>query len=146
MKVLGMTSKQQQLVRETFPSLHEVAEPLVQLFYGRLFQIAPSVRSLFKSEIDVQARKFSDMLEALVKGLEDFEQQLPALRALGQKHVAYGVVPSHYDVVATAFLWALDHMLYPDFSPEVRGAWQALLDEVNAAMKAGAAELGSGTA
>ena len=136
-----MTPRQKQLIRETFPALHEVAEPLVQLFYGRLFQIAPAVRAMFSTDIGVQSRKFSDMLEALVEGLDDFDQKRPALRAMGLRHVAYGVVPAHYDTLATAFLWALGHMLYPEFSPEVKGAWAALIEDVSSTMKAGAAEL-----
>jgi nitric oxide dioxygenase len=136
-----MTSRQKQLIRETFPALHEVAGPLVQLFYGRLFQIAPSVRAMFSTDIGVQSRKFGDMLEVLVEGLDDFDRQRPALRAMGLRHVAYGVVPAHYDTLATAFLWALGHMLYPGFSPEVKSAWAALIEDVSSTMKAGAAEL-----
>jgi hemoglobin-like flavoprotein len=136
-----MTSRQKQLIRETFPAIREVAGPLVQLFYGRLFQIAPSVRPMFRNDIGIQARKFSDMLEALVEGLEDFDQQRPALRAMGLRHVAYGVVPAHYDTLSAAFLWALGHMLYPDLSPESKDAWAALIAEVSSTMQAGAAEL-----
>jgi hemoglobin-like flavoprotein len=139
-----MTSEQKRLIRETFPSIREVAGPLVQLFYGRLFQIAPSVRPMFRNDIGTQSRKFSDMLEALVEGLDDFDQQRPALRAMGLRHVAYGVVPAHYDTLATAFLWALGNMLYPELSPDIKGAWAALIGEVSATMKAGAAELPPG--
>jgi hemoglobin-like flavoprotein len=139
-----MTSKQKSLIRETFPAIREVSGPLVELFYGRLFQIAPAVRPMFRNDIGIQARKFSDMLEALVEGLEDFDQQRPALRAMGLRHVAYGVVPAHYDTLASAFLWTLGHMLSPGFSPDVKGAWAALIEEVSGAMKAGAAELPPG--
>jgi hemoglobin-like flavoprotein len=81
-----MTPRQKRLIRETFPTLHEVAEPLVQLFYGRLFQIAPSVRPMFRNDMGTQTRKFSDMLEALVEGLDDLDQKRQALRAMGLRH------------------------------------------------------------
>ena len=139
-----MTPRQKQLVRETFTALHEVAEPLVQLFYGRLFQIAPEVRPLFKGDLGAQARKFSDLLQVLVNGLEDLDQQRPALRAMGLRHVAYGVTPEHYDALAQAFLWALGHMLHPDFSPRVKDAWTVWIEEISAEMKAGAAEQPAG--
>jgi hemoglobin-like flavoprotein len=135
-----MTSRQTRLVRESFPAIRESAETLVLLFYGRLFQIAPSARPLFRSDLGIQARKFSDMLAVLVEGLDDFDQQRPALHALGLRHVEYGVVPAHYDTLAVALLWALGHMLHPEFSPDVRGAWAAFIEEVSATMKAGAAE------
>jgi hemoglobin-like flavoprotein len=136
-----MTSRQIRLVRESFPAIGERAEPLALLFYGRLFQIAPFVRPMFRSDIGIQARKFSDMLTVLVKGLEDFDQQRPALRAMGLRHVSYGVLPAHYDTLAVALLWALGHMLYPEFSPDVRGAWAVFIGEVSLVMKAGAAEM-----
>jgi nitric oxide dioxygenase len=139
-----MTPRQKRLIRETFPVLHEVAEPLVQLFYGRLFQIAPNLRPLFQGDMGAQARAFSEMLEVLVDGLEDFDQHRPALRSLGQRHITYGVVPQNYDTLAQAFLWALGHMLHPDFSTDVKDAWTAWIDEVSAEMKAGAAELPAG--
>jgi hemoglobin-like flavoprotein len=136
-----MTSAQKRLIRETLPAIREVSDPLVHLFYGRLFQLAPAVRPMFRNDIGIQARKFGEMLEALVEGLEDFDQQRPTLRAMGLRHVAYGVIPAHYDVLASAFLWALGHMLYPEFSPDIKGAWAALIEEVSGTMKAGAAEL-----
>ncbi len=139
-----MTPEQIRLIRESYPNIREVSGPLVELFYGRLFQTAPSVRPMFRNDIGVQARKFSDMLEALIEGLENFDQQQPALRAMGQRHVAYGVLPEHYDVLSAAFLWALGHMMYPDFPPSLKDAWAALMREVSDAMKAGAAELSSG--
>ena len=140
-----MTFEQKHLIRETFPAIREVAGPLMQLFYGRLFQIAPQVRPMFRNDIGIQARKFSDMLETLVEGLDDFEQQRPALRAMGLRHVAYGVVPGHYDVLSAAFLWALGHMMSPDFSPKLKDAWAALIQDVSAEMKSGAGELASGS-
>ena len=136
----GMTSRQKRLVRETFPLINEAAGPLVRLFYGRLFQIAPAVRLMFSADLAVQEKKFSDMLIVLVEAVDDLDQQLPGLRAMGLRHVGYGVVAAHYDALAAAFLWALAHMLYPEFSAETKTSWEALIEEVSAAMKAGAAE------
>jgi hemoglobin-like flavoprotein len=136
-----MTTVQMQLIRETFPQLHEVAAPLAQLFYGRLFEIAPSVRPMFKSDIRVQGRKFTDMLEALVDGLEDFSQQEPALRAMGLRHVGYGVIPEHYSMLEAAFLWSLSQALGTSFSADVKAAWATLIEDVSTVMKAGASEL-----
>jgi len=135
-----MTARQTRLVRESFPTIRERNETLVLLFYGRLFQLAPSVRSMFSGDLGIQVRKFGDMLTAFVDALDDFDELRPELRAMGQRHVGYGVVPENYDSLAAALLWALGHMLQPDFSPEVKSAWAALIDEVSAAMKAGAAE------
>lgn len=136
-----MTTHQLQLIRETFPVLQEAAGPLAGLFYGRLFQIDPAVRPMFRTDIGVQGRKFTDMLETLVEGLNDFNWQKSELRAMGLRHVAYGVVPEHYDALAAAFLWAVSQVLETRFNSDVKAAWAALIAEVSEAMKAGAAEL-----
>src|SRR5438045_1793470 len=104
-----MTAREIELVRGTFSVIDERSEPLMLLFYGRLFQIAPSVRPMFRGDIGLQGRKFAEMLAVMIAGLDDFEQQRPALRTMGLRHAAYGVVPEHYDILATALLWALDH-------------------------------------
>jgi len=48
-----------------------------------------------------------------------------AVRELGRRHVAYGVKPRHYEVVATALLWMLEKSLGEAFTPEVRAAWSS---------------------
>ena|SRR5205823_2687801 len=136
-----MTTQQQRLIRETFPMLFEMAGPLSQLFYGRLFQLAPSVRPMFRGDIRAQGRKLMDMLTVLVEGLDHPEQHLSLLRALGQRHAGYGVKPEHYETVGAAFGWALSQALQLEFTGDVKAAWLALIEEVNTEMKAGAAEL-----
>lgn len=138
-----MTTQQKRLVRESFPSLVEVAGPVAQLFYGRLFQMHPSARAMFRSDIRAQGVKFMDMLTSLVGSLDDFEDQLPALRAMGQRHAGYGVTPQHYATVGESLIWALAQALNGEFSGDVKVAWVTLIGEVGAAMKAGAAELNS---
>src|SRR2546421_2148695 len=117
-----MTARQQQLIRETFPMLLEMAGPLSQLFYGRLFQLDPSVRPMFRGDIRAQGRKLIDMLAVLVEGLGHPEQHLPPLHALGQRHAGYGVRPEHYETVRAAFGWALAQALQLEFRGEVKAA------------------------
>lgn len=138
---MAMTDRQKQLVRETYPRVIEMASPLSQLFYGQLFQMAPSVRPLFRGDIRVQGRKLMDMLKGLIECIDDTQQNLTLLRALGQRHAGYGVKPEHYDTVKAAFGWSLGQVLQSEYSGDVKAAWLALIDEVNGAMKAGAAEL-----
>ena len=134
-----MTASQKQYIRMSFPVIAEVLGPVALLFYGRLFQLDPSLKPMFRSDIEVQGRKLMDMLTAVVKHLDDFERLEGTLRALGQRHAAYGVRPEHYDTVQRAFLWALGQTLDVEFYPEVRAAWKSVLTEVGDVMKAGAA-------
>src|SRR6516164_7981020 len=51
-----LTEAQKRLVRESFESMQEYETSVVVLFYGRLFEIAPETRTLFKIDIREQSR------------------------------------------------------------------------------------------
>ena len=129
-----MSPRQIQLVRETFPTIQEMAKPMTHLFYGRLFQIEPGLRAMFHGPVEVQSNKFAAMLGTLVEGLADMERQRPALRAMGLRHCGYGVIPQHYPIVAQALLLAISHTLEAEATPEVFAAWSAMLGDVASMM------------
>ncbi len=136
-----MTQDQVRRIRETEPTVCEMAGAMSQLFYGRLFLVTPALRSMFHGDIKVQGRKFSDMLGSLLDALEHLDRMSPVLRQMGQRHTGYGVKAEYYGVVASAFLWALSQTLEADFTPEVRAAWTALIGEIAAEMQAGAQQI-----
>jgi nitric oxide dioxygenase len=135
----NLSPREKRLVRESFESVREYSDAVVLLFYGRLFELAPEVRSLFKIEIREQARKLLDMLTAMVDSLDRFEELRPQLAELGRRHIAYHVEPAHYQVLVTALMWAFGQALGMEFSRETKTAWERLLTAVCAAMLEGAA-------
>ena len=132
-----MTPQQRWLVKESFELLHGMMLPVTQLFYGRLFDLDPSLRPLFKTDLKVQSKKLSETLATAVSSLADFDAFRPQLRELGTKHATYGVQTAHYETVTSALLWALGQALQQDFPPEVRDAWRTMLHAVSAEMIAG---------
>jgi len=136
-----VTPRQKQIIRETFPLIREIAIPVSLLFYGRLFDLDPSLRRLFKIDLKEQSKKLVAMLDALVEGIDDWEKIVPVLRELGQRHVGYGVKEQHYDTVCSALVWAFGQALQPGFDEEVRTAWTAVIQAVNEQMKIGAAAI-----
>lgn len=136
-----MTASQIKLVQESFPSIAEQGGPIAMLFYGRLFQMHPQLRSMFRQDIQLQGQKLMDMLTTLTGSLDRFATLTPILRALGQRHAGYGVRDEHYAAVSTAMLWAFGTALEGEFPPELRSAWSAVIDAVSDVMKAGAAEV-----
>ena len=134
-----MTSRQKQIICESFPLIREIAIPVSLLFYGRLFDLDPSLRRLFKIDMKEQSKKLVAMLDALVEGIDDWERIVPVMRKLGQRHVGYGVKEQHYDTLCSALVWAFGQALQPGFDDEVRAAWTAVIRAVNEQMKIGAA-------
>jgi hemoglobin-like flavoprotein len=121
-----LTPEQIELVADSFKQVMLHEEAVAALFYARLFELDPKLRSLFQIEMRVQGHRFADMLYLIVDGLDKPEQLLPQLRALGQRHREYDVHPEHYATVGAALLWALRQGLGQHFTPQVEYSWTAL--------------------
>lgn len=118
-----MTNKQKDLVQSSFALVAPIAETAAQLFYKRLFELDPSLRQLFRGDIEEQGRKLMQMLSVAVRGLDDPASLLPAVRALGARHEQYGVRAQDYATVGAALIWTLERGLGAAFTPEVEKAW-----------------------
>lgn len=136
-----MTTREKQLVRDSFHSIREEAGPISLLFYGRLFALEPKLRAMFHGDIARQGQKLMEMLTVAVESLDRFETLTPALHALGQRHTSYGVVVGHYGMVEQALLWAVGQALATGSDSEVLGAWRTLVQEVSSVMLEGADQL-----
>jgi hemoglobin-like flavoprotein len=95
----------------------------VREFYRRLFELAPDARPLFKLEIDLQAKKFADMLTWVIAHLESPDELSREMRELGARHDDYGVKPDHYAPVGSALIWMFKHALGDRFTEEMEDAW-----------------------
>lgn len=128
-----MTPSQIDLIQDSFRKVVPIADAAAALFYGRLFEIAPEVKPLFKGDMSVQGAKLMATLGVVVAGLRDLPSIVPAAEALARKHVGYGVTQAHYAPVGAALLWTLEQGLGEAFTPEVKAAWAeayALLSSV----------------
>jgi nitric oxide dioxygenase len=120
-----MTSDQVKLVQLSFSKVAPISEQAAVMFYDRLFEIAPQVKSMFPDDLTEQRRKLMATLSAVVTGLGNLEQILPAASALATRHVSYGAKAEHYPVVGAALLWTLEKGLGDGWTPEVADAWTA---------------------
>lgn len=123
---MTVTSEQIQLVRSSFALVAPQQSAAAALFYGRLFEIAPQLRALFKGDMDEQGRKLMMMFATAVANLDRLDTIVPAVRALGERHVGYGVTDADYGAVAEALLWTFATALGDAFTPATREAWTAV--------------------
>jgi hemoglobin-like flavoprotein len=118
-----MTRDEVSLVQASFAKVAPISEQAAALFYGRLFEIAPEVKPLFRGDMAEQGRKLMATLAVVVNGLTKLEAILPAASALAKRHVAYGVKAEHYAPVGAALLWTLERGLGPEWTPDLAAAW-----------------------
>jgi len=135
-----MTPEQVSLVQQSFAKVAPDAAKVAEIFYGRLFEIAPEVKPMFKGDMVAQGAKLMKMIATAVDGLTDLAAIVPAVQDLGRRHIAYGTKPEHYDVVGAALLWTLEQGLGPDFTDETKAAWTEVYTTLAETMKAAAAE------
>jgi nitric oxide dioxygenase len=130
-----MTPEQVQIIKLTFAQAMSSKDEVGQLFYSRLFAIAPETKPLFKGDIVAQSRKLMDTLALAISSLRDTPALMATLEALAKRHVTYGVRDEHYDKVGEALLWTLEQGLGAAFTPHAREAWTKLYATVAQVMR-----------
>lgn len=115
------------LIRRSFALIAADSNAVVLLFYGRLFELNPGARSMFRGDLRTQAAKLSATLDVLVGNAGTLDAIAGDLREMGRRHETYGVRPEHYDLLRQALLWALGMALQEDFDGPTRAAWDRLL-------------------
>ena len=120
-----MTPEQIDLVQTSFQKVVPIKATAGQLFYGKLFELDPSLKELFPEDLTGQIENLMTMVATAVNGLKRLDAIVPAVRDLGRRHVGYGVKDGDYDTVGAALLWTLEQGLGPDFTPATEEAWTA---------------------
>lgn len=137
---LAPTEAEIELVRATFDLIVPISGVIADLFYDRLFYLAPSVRRMFPPDMRGEKRNLIVMIATTVQNLDNPEALIPLAKALGARHARYGVTPGHYEVVGEVLVWTLERGLASDFTLEVELAWRRAYGLLAAAMRAGAEE------
>jgi len=118
-----LTSEQINLVKDSWSQVVPIADKAAELFYGKLFELDPSLRQMFKSDMTEQGKKLMQMIDVAVDNLDKLDEIVPAVQDLGVRHLDYGVKTSHYDTVGAALLWTFGQGLGDAFTADVKSAW-----------------------
>ncbi len=135
-----LTANDIALVRASFAKVLPIKAAAADLFYSRLFEIAPQLRPMFPKDLKEQKAKLMAMIAAAVGGLHDLDTLVPHVKALGARHSGYGVTVAHYAIVGDALMWTLERGLGDEYTPEVRSAWAKVYGVLAGTMQAGAVE------
>jgi len=103
------------------------------LLFKNIFEIAPGALQLFSfkdeanlyesAKLKKHGLRVVSTVGTAVEKLGQPDELVPVLKALGLRHVGYGVQPAHYEVVGQALLQTLRTGLGSDFTPAVEAAW-----------------------
>jgi hemoglobin-like flavoprotein len=130
-----MTPENIALVKSSWQQVLPIQKAAAELFYGRLFELDPSLRPLFRGDMTEQGRKLLTMINTVIMSLDNLTPLLGAVEDLGRRHVGYGVTEAHYDTVGSALLWTLGKGLGEQFTPPVEAAWTEAYTTLASVMK-----------
>lgn len=114
------------------------------LLFQNLFKAQPGSLELFSFK---DSKKFDrklqehglqavDGLDRVVYGLGDLTSLVPYLRALHKRHIKYGVILEHYDMLATSLLVTLEQAFARQLTADEIDAWTAVMTLVRNAAEA----------
>ena len=136
-----MTPEQATLVKDSWAKVMPISETAAELFYGKLFELDPELKPLFKGDMKEQGRKLMAMINTAVNALDKLETVVPAVQDMGKRHVGYGVKAKDYDTVGEALIWTLGAGLKDDFTDDTRAAWVEVYTVLATTMKDAADEV-----
>eukprot|EP00927_Polykrikos_kofoidii_P012495 TRINITY_DN15387_c0_g1_i2.p2 TRINITY_DN15387_c0_g1~~TRINITY_DN15387_c0_g1_i2.p2 ORF type:complete len:175 (-),score=39.41 TRINITY_DN15387_c0_g1_i2:302-826(-) len=144
-----------QLVQQTFARVAMLgADNVGKILFMKIFKKAPQVFQLFSFKGGAQADGLNDPIKLWRAGgpatkhatgvvttvataigmLTELDMLVPILKELGARHVGYGVVPAHYDVVGEALIESLAVALGTNFTPAVKNAYLKVFTTVKMTM------------
>ncbi|MEW6133106.1 MAG: globin family protein [Pseudomonadota bacterium] len=130
-----MTPQQISLVQSSWAAVVPIQDTAAGLFYQRLFTLDPSVKPMFKGDMQSQGKKLMQALGFIVNSLTRLDEVVPVAQDMARRHVGYGVQPQHYDTVGAALLWTLEQGLGDAFTEEVKTAWATAYGTLAQVMK-----------
>ena len=127
-------------LEESFDLIAPEGDRLMDIFYARLFAAAPAVKPLFAgTDLRRQKAMLLRTLVLLRQSLRDLDAIVPALRALGARHVGYGAQPEHYAVVGEVLIASMAEVAGDAWRDDHERAWGAAFTVVAGVMLDGAA-------
>jgi Flp pilus assembly pilin Flp len=134
------------------PNYEQVAG---EILFRKVFELAPGALGMYQfgsdfangSEEDLykhpifinHAKGVVTMLDVAISLLgPDLDPVTVALKDLGARHVEYGVLPAHYEVVGQALLYTLETALGEHWTAPVQTGWVGVYHFVSSAMMDGA--------
>jgi hemoglobin-like flavoprotein len=94
---------------------------------------------MFTIPLALQEVKFAEKLTEIVQAMPRLDELLAHTRALGARHVGYGVRTADYQTLGDALLAALAAVLGDSFDAATREAWALACNLVAETMLEGAA-------
>ena len=121
-------------IEQTWDLISEDKIRFTELFYNKLFELAPETKQLFKTGILEQGSKLTDFINYVVMYIREIDGLTLHLKFLGMKHKGYRVKKKHYPVYREALIWAFKTGLGDNWSEEAETGWDKIHEIMSSIM------------
>ena len=133
------------LLEASFSAVADKRADCAELFYNRLFTRYPGVKPLFAHvSMRRQQQHLMDALVTVIDNLRQPDAVESVLVELGQRHIGYGALPTHYHAVTSTLIATLKEVAGDAWTEEVDDAWHDGLEAVTTVMLRARQNRGSG--
>jgi hemoglobin-like flavoprotein len=129
-----MTQKQIELVENSWDYIIINAQEAGTNFYTKLFELDPALRQMFRDDIRSQSQKLVSLITFVVHKLNNMNDVIADVKALGKRHKNYSVKTEHYSLVGQALLWTLEKGLGDQWNDETECAWKTVYNILSETM------------
>lgn len=129
-----MTDRQIVIIKNSWSAVMVQSQEAGELFYQKLFEEAPSLHTLFRNDIELQARKFTSMMTLLIRSIQYSDKVAYELEELAKRHIRYGARPEHYVIVGDSLLWMMKQRLEDRWDIETEQAWKDMYQLITRTM------------
>jgi hemoglobin-like flavoprotein len=127
----GLAEAQVQLLESSFAEVAVMGTEFTARFYELLFERYPMVKPLFAHvSMSRQHQHLLTALTAVIDNIRAPDALEPKLTAMGERHVGYGTLPTHYHAVTSTLLDALEEAAGAAWSDALHAAWSDGLEAV----------------
>ena len=107
---------------------------LAESFYDNLFEMAPLIKPMFKTDRKTVERHFYEMVSIAVNQIDHFEELRPSLIELGRRHFELSVKINQFSIVKSAFMLSIQYHLKEKCTESLEAAWSKYIDIISEAM------------
>jgi nitric oxide dioxygenase len=122
------------MVKASWSYMVANSEEVGMKFYTKLFELDPSLRSMFGRSMEAQSGKLTDMVTVIIARLQRMSELEDQIASLGRRHVGYGTKPEHYKTVGKALLATLAELLEDRWDTPTQEAWNEVYNMLANAM------------
>ena len=130
-KSKGITNADILLVQTSWNLVSEYSTDIIKLFYKYLFESAPEVKPMFKSDQSTQEKRMALMINTIVNSVDSLDEFRGSISQLAKSHTHMGVKREYFPLVVNALVNSVEEQYGKGFSSAHRKAWLKILTHIS---------------